>query len=328
MPTRLLDLLMRNPRNTERGRRLKEAVSGAVPFIVDNVMAYIVSDCASTLNWTDFPNIAPPFERWWMEYKGWNKVRGEVQVGAVFYSASLPADRDRILEEAATNGDPKFLEHVRGFLDKPSAAEARWLINVMMWERRSYEDRVLTDKHPIVMTGRFQFLIKADGSRATDEIATEMFDLREGEDGHKEALGAIGRMSPFLLAMSFLHCKNVKQVDTLAPRQERRRLAREGKPPGTTYKTLVIEPMQKVLHTEGRRSSGLSIAGAMHICRGHFKHFDERPLFGKHRGMFFWHDQVRNTQSNRAVAKRYDVHAGAAAGAPLSAIVPEALSGE
>lgn len=72
------------------------------------------------------------------------------------------------------------------------------------------------------------------------------------------------------------------------------------------------------------------IARAMHICRGHFKHFDEKPLFGKHRGMFFWGDQVRNTESNRAVAKRYDVHPGTliVADAPgtISPLRPESKS--
>lgn len=330
--TRLLDVLMRNPRNTERGRQLKESLTGLVPFIVDNVAAYCADQPGATLTWDDFPNLAPPFSRFWMEYKGWHPIRGNTQVGAAIYAARIPEMRDELLKEAAQSGE-KFVDHLRGFLDHTEATSAHWLLNIVAWERRSYADPVLLDSHPTVCTSRQMILIKADGTRAIEEIAIEMFDLPEDadqEERHEQALAMIGRNGPFLLAMSFLHCKNVTQAEIKAPRQERRRREREGLLPTVTYKTLVIEPMTKVLHTEGGRAAGNSIARAMHICRGHFKHFDEKPLFGKHRGMFFWGDQVRNTESNRAVAKRYDVHPAAlivaAASGTTSPLRPESKS--
>ena len=80
--------------------------------------------------------------------------------------------------------------------------------------------------------------------------------------------------------------------------------------PKVTFKTLDIQPMRRVLDDHGGMARGHTAQQAMHIVRGHFKHFDDHPLFGKHRGMFWWPMSLRGTSDAGITAKSYEVSPG------------------
>lgn len=118
-------------------------------------------------------------------------------------------------------------------------------------------------------------------------------------------------IAPALLSISFLHCRNVT-TEVVAPDQKLNRArARRGKRPLRRYKVLRIEPMTKTLSSEGN-IEGQGLAKALHICRGHFKTYEERPLFGRLRGTWFWQDHVRGSLEAGVVEKDYRVDAPAA----------------
>jgi hypothetical protein len=76
-------------------------------------------------------------------------------------------------------------------------------------------------------------------------------------------------ITPSLLALSFMNCKNV----TVQPHDPNPAINRERHKarlkPFVRYHTINIEPMKQVLRTEGGvESNGLK--KALHICRGHF----------------------------------------------------------
>ena len=99
---------------------------------------------------------------------------------------------------------------------------------------------------------------------------------------------------PAFLALSFLHCRNVKVVEA-APKTEKsqRHIKITGRPL-YRWHTLEITPMKKVLQHEGQAEK-VGLKQALHICRGHFKHFINHGLFGRYYGTFWWQDQVRGT---------------------------------
>jgi hypothetical protein len=86
--------------------------------------------------------------------------------------------------------------------------------------------------------------------------------------------------------------------------RERRR---HGLKPFVRYHTINIEPMKKVLRTEGQiESQGLK--RALHICRGHFSTYsEERPLFGKVAGTFWIPAHVRGEAKEGLVISDYRV---------------------
>jgi hypothetical protein len=58
---------------------------------------------------------------------------------------------------------------------------------------------------------------------------------------------------------------------------------------------------------------GISLAKALHICRGHFKNFDDKPLFGKLTGTYWWQPHVRGTAEAGIVEKDYRIKLGSEA---------------
>lgn len=67
--------------------------------------------------------------------------------------------------------------------------------------------------------------------------------------------------------------------------------------------------MKRVLSHEGRVQD-LGLRRALHICRGHFKTYtEERPLFGRYAGTFFFRDHARGAKESGEVKKDYDVKA-------------------
>ena len=123
-----------------------------------------------------------------------------------------------------------------------------------------------------------------------------------------KALGlrAVSNSFPAYFAISLMHCKNVelRPIDpppALSKKHERKR----GRPL-VRYHELNIEPMKTVLRTEGRIGE-VGLSKALHICRGHFKDFRERGLFGKYKGVYWWPQQLRGNANDGVVIKDYRV---------------------
>jgi hypothetical protein len=115
-------------------------------------------------------------------------------------------------------------------------------------------------------------------------------------------------MNIFNIASAFMSCKNVQLIENQPPRYERRQREREKKPPLTKYYTLEIEPMKKILRTEGK-SEEVGLKKALHICRGHFAHYTpDKPLFGKVSGRFWIPAHVRGSKEVGEIKKDYKIN--------------------
>ena len=79
-------------------------------------------------------------------------------------------------------------------------------------------------------------------------------------------------------------------------------------PPTVRYHVLEIEPLKRILRTEGK-SEETGLKRALHICRGHFKDYREHGLFGKFKDIYWWDSQVRGNLSEGIVNKDYSVDA-------------------
>lgn len=110
-----------------------------------------------------------------------------------------------------------------------------------------------------------------------------------------------------LRAMSLLSCKNVHTVERPCdPKLVKRYEQRHGhKRP--RYYVLDIEPMKQKFRDANGGNDGIALAKALHICRGHFKNFDEKPLFGKLKGTYWWAPSVRGSAEAGIVDKDYKI---------------------
>lgn len=288
-----------------------EAAKAAVCFDVTNVARFFYETSEQDYwDWlVDFPCIAPPFDTFWMEFQAPRVIRtdkgalpwdqGFEALGAIFFGDRLsdaPVDLNYISHQFGDGATDTVVSLLHAMADQfPN----HWILRIEGFIRQN--GRVFKTPE------RITFLLDDTGKPVTPPHIQVLYLAPDGEV--PVISQAAGMYFPFALALSFLHCKNILVEDTRDPRsrQVRRADERTGLPT-PHYKTLVIEPMKRVLETEGGiRQNGLK--KALHICRGHFAHYSEdKPLFGKYSGQFWIPAHVRGTTESGQVVKDYKVN--------------------
>jgi hypothetical protein len=121
---------------------------------------------------------------------------------------------------------------------------------------------------------------------------------------HLEDLSA-----PALLAVSLANCRNTKRIEHAPrPKLSKRCEAVYGKP-AVKYYTLEIDPIKRILETEGRIGE-VGLQRALHLCRGHFADYrNGNGLFGKHKGLFWVGPHLRGSAKQGVVIKNYEIKA-------------------
>jgi hypothetical protein len=263
-------------------------------LLIDNVADYYFKSTDQEF-WTldrDFPNGAPPFPSFWCEHRLpkliHSREHGDTHTGTeggrigVFCAAVDPALSK--YEGQAPEG-VKWILWSEIFVDY-----GRWRSSGLI------DGPVGSIFMCVDAEGRFLGLPWMQSYAASDEYSLEVMR------------SMMTWLHPMLLAVSFLHCKNVALEDHKvdAPLAKKYR-ARHGVDP-TPYKTLVIEPLKAILRKEGGHGSGNGLAKALHICRGHFRDYREgRGLFGKYHGQFWIPATVRGTKGKSAPAREIEV---------------------
>lgn len=154
-------------------------------------------------------------------------------------------------------------------------------------------------------------LVEAGRWDASTPIDEEEMGSIMGSEEHADVIGPdFGHLVweavyPAMLTLAFMHTKNVTVEEMEPPEKLSKAHKKRRGYPLVTYRTLHIEPIQRILKAEGNAESG-GIRQAVHICRGHFKTFSAKGLFGKHKGTYWWPATTRGAGS-RVVMKEYDV---------------------
>lgn len=276
--------------------RLKDAVC----FDVDNVNEYFYAiNDQEYWEWeSDFPSMAPPFETFWMEHGAATGIR--TPKGFREFDRDLYAGAVGVLFTGMTYQEAG--EKVWGNLPEKSQLLAQgWVLTSQLFVLVKGTGVVMIPCAYVFNIDQFGKPFKYPMIASPFSADSMMFKLVS--DSSK-------LIFPHALAISFLHCKNVKTADVPDTRRpvEKRRDERRGVD-FVTFKTLQIEPMKKVLTTEGGIAQN-GLKKALHICRGHFSHYsEEKPLFGKYSGQFWIPSHVRGSAESGKVVKDYSVKA-------------------
>lgn len=289
-----------------------------LPVVVDisNVNAYyMMHEKDEWVIQDDFPNCAPPFDFAFYEMRGVSKMKID---GVVHERHDTQNLRYGMLVEAHewTDYAPAYLLLMRkaiGTDDAPDAMlpavkAARWMCSAWAY---------VTNGTRIVKTHTWFWCVGNDGKvipgkngspylmGITDLLRTHLEST--DPDVHFAASQFNASLfHPYLLATSFMHCKNVARIENVPPEKINARRIKEGKQPLVKYYTLQIEPMREVLKREGG-SEACGLKRALHICRGHFATYDEKPLFGRVKGTFWIPQHTRGSAKHGIVAKDYSV---------------------
>jgi hypothetical protein len=106
--------------------------------------------------------------------------------------------------------------------------------------------------------------------------------------------------------LKLLHCKNIRTSKVEPSQKLNKKRVKKGKEPAYSYEILNIIRLGITSGDPyGENNEGNT---RLHLCRGHFKEYtDDRPLFGKHTGRYWWEPQVRGKLKNGLVEKDYNI---------------------
>jgi len=283
----LFEELLKEDIANHENKRGFDNLDNAQVFMINEVAEYFYDQNMKYWDIQDFPNLAPVFENCYFEYSfpnidnfGWvlkKNVFGNRKIGILIKSTQLEAIED----------DVKWALEVYLF-DKISddAVGSYKLIFVIALDKNG---------NCIPFPGRGPGLINILSKSSIDD------DILQTQLLNKFNLYA----GPAFLAISFMHCKNIRIVSQGKGTNTGKRNRHTAK---IRFHTLQIDPIRKILETEGNiKQNGLKLS--MHLCRGHFKNFtDDKPLFGKITGTYWWNSQVRGKVQNGIVMKDYQVN--------------------
>ena len=258
-------------------------------LLIDNVAEYMYKGSDQEY-WDlvrDFPNLAPPFEAFWAEHKMPTMIHSK-ECGDSDLSY-VPHGRIGVMVHSI---DPKTAK------GEGIPENARWILWCELFVDYGQQGRGIEGPHGSI------FLCIDEHGVLIQVPWMQSFAEPSFSDMIKNLMTWV---HPTLLAMSFLHCKNVTLVQNEVdkPLAKKYRLKHGVQP--TRYQTLVIEPLKKILRTEGR-SGEVGLAKAMHICRGHFRDYREgRGLFGKYHQLVWTPSIVRGTKGTSAPPREIQI---------------------
>lgn len=254
-------------------------------ILIDNVADYYYT-ASDQEYWDigrDFPNLAPPFPVAWYEHRLPGTIHSK-ELGDTDVTKMITRGRSGVLVRAVKPEDAKG----EGALPEGTA----WILWCELFIDYGWRGRPIEGPH-----GAMFLCIDSEGHLLERPWMQSYAEPRWAE----EMKSLMTWLHPTLLAVTFLHCKNVRIEDNQVPKPLAKKYReRHGGVNPTSYKTLIIEPLKQILRHEGN-SDKVGIAKAMHICRGHFRDYREgRGLFGKYKQLVWTPMTVRGTKGKSA----------------------------
>jgi hypothetical protein len=108
--------------------------------------------------------------------------------------------------------------------------------------------------------------------------------------------------------MILMNCKNIGTDKVRPSLKLNKKRKKNGKVELFTYHVLKIKTSKSGKHEDGTVLTGGHYRH--HFCRGHFKEYtEEKPLFGRFTGMYWWDAHLRGRNKKGFVYKDYEVEA-------------------
>jgi hypothetical protein len=325
----------------DTARALVKSLNQATPIIADDVWSHLYGTSMDDHAWTDLPPIAPPFEVMWVEGRVpeyTTNGAGNVERGKGLYAtaALVETQSDRITIEVLTdqltagimgdiNAPPRTINMARAL--RRHARVARWMLAISGFVGYRHHEAGEIVVGPMgtvfVYLDELGKLILPDPTDGTFD--DHLIVLAANAETREFALHYLrGLVTPALMTLGFMNCKNVT-VEPMHTPESFAKLNRireiNRRKPLVRWSTVVVEPLKQILRESRGKTGAQRIEAALHIARGHFKTFtEERPLFGRAVGTYFWHQQVRGNAERGSVNKTYDVRREARDRAAVEAI--------
>ena len=268
-------------------------------------------------DWTasDFPNIAPPHREFWIATAA-PKTVVEDGVNVLWASGGNQICGWGFLVIAFSDDYPERAATMRRYVESfPLEVQDRikWVLLMKPYLDFIGQGPAKPEVNYVVPIDEAGRLIQPEGGKGS-YISVQPYDTPKSRmKMTPERCATIFKFAnPMFLALSFMHVKNREIVTNNTPDKLQKARVRRGKLPLFSYRTIVVDPIRKMLIEQGKMgSSGIKMA--LHKCRGHFKEFTDKPLFGKFKGSYWWDPHLRGRENNGVSEHDYEVRRGSEA---------------
>lgn len=275
---------------------LIEKLQAATPVVIDEVANYIYKGTEQEhFGVKDFPNCAPPWESFWMEFAAPDYIGSETW-------GKQPWSGPKKIGYLIESYSPEDFKAAQGnrLLPEEEIDQAKWC----MVAQGIAEWRGIGQEPVAVLLPLHFYLVNPDGQLGK-RWATFARDVVE------DAIDEIAAMTqpwtfPMFMALSFLHCKNVATRIVEPEKKLSRAFERRHGRPLSKHHVIEIRPITEMLEREGGASTH-GVARALHITRGHFRDYTQRGLFGKLKGVFWFDQHLRGTSQAGTVTQEFEV---------------------
>lgn len=290
------------PRSEESAPFLRDLRTSMV-MKIHNVAEYMFASSKTSWDVTsDFSNIAPPYEKIWMEWaqqcepkhgRACNCRNGKFRVGVALQSVDLNSESQETREW-----------YQRRF------PGAKWV---------TYGFFILDLGENISCPPALCWGVSSEGQPVIPSFLSRCHPLvpyRQLNDEDSSDAMRISELLPVpFMALTFMHIKNVRTIEGPAhsPRLQKARQDK-GKFPLLRWHTLTVNPFKNAMAAANEGNTALT-PKALHRIRGHYKNYTgDHPLFGKYTGMYWWDAHARGSHQAGIVLKDYRVLSGPAIG--------------
>lgn len=280
----------------ELAPKIKTTMEQATIYRISNVSQYMAEHHVLYAEVLDkYPIFTPPTEISWVEFTDGDFP--DVELGYLCvrqeYEGSLPV----------------LLPAEFRFKD------IRWMVSFVMFHRRKSDPNIIPLSEGVGMEA-YHMLLDKEGKliREGEQYGvfggyTPEFEKVLKQHGNplpeKQAIEDLEWLATVLFGICLMHCKNVV-IESVEPFHGEKKKRNRHNQPKVKYKVLKIKPMGVSLRGVGQYTGGST--PSMHIRRGHFKQFTEdKPLFGRWTGLYWWEAAVIAKDSKSKVLKDYDV---------------------
>lgn len=274
-------------------------VAQSVVVVADNVAEFLDQGENREKGLKDFPCLAPPFQRCFVEWHDATlsrhlecSVTTGVLVLAINRLTASGAEEYATIQQASRRSAPAY-----GNENEIAVAFelGRWILVCVVFQSFSIHG----GGAPVMVPHTTIAILDSSGKFLSGACLKHAATYDDIADGHADFTA--------MVTFAFMNCKNVARHDVSVTENPPERVLRRNKLPKLSFRTLSIGPMSETLRSEGR-CSDVGVAKAMHICRGHFATYtDDKPLFGKYVGTVWKPMHVRGNEANGAVVKSYKV---------------------
>ena len=121
---------------------------------------------------------------------------------------------------------------------------------------------------------------------------------------------AAGMTILVIASVIILNCKNIIYKKVHPDKALNTKRIKNKKLPLFEYHSLKFQPLEEIIYGQNRQYGKKKLASKrVHLCRGHFKTYtEEKPLMGKHTGLYWWEPHVRGDKKAGLVLKDYEIN--------------------